>query len=228
MRRVFLLRGPTQGHPMQFGRCLILKIHWLFKSGVVMSYFCLHFFKKEKKSFVFDSSSCLCQSQVIRGCPMWAVSCSKVWRAEVAPWRCQQPCARSECWWWPRKCFPPQDPKLGGWQRESEWANSPCRRQPSAAEMALYGSLLGNGHFIFCVCASKGPCQHTFTHTTLSATVFDRLHCKEAACNSFFVPVYILDCLLVTLLFWSLGEYLIHNHIFLEIILFPASYVKAN
>lgn len=90
------------------------------------------------------------------------------------------------------------------------------------------GSLLGNGHFIFCVCASKGPCQHTLSHTTLSATVFDRLHCKQAACNSLFVPVYILDCLLVTLLFWSLGEYLIHNHVFLEIILFPGSYVKAN
>lgn len=29
MRRVFVLPGPTQGHPMQFGRCLTLKIHWL-------------------------------------------------------------------------------------------------------------------------------------------------------------------------------------------------------
>lgn len=192
---------------------------------MVISYYCLRFFKKEKKSFAFDSSSCFCQSQVIRVCPMRAVKCSKVWSTEVPPWLWQQQRAHSECWWWGRKCFLLQDPKLGGWRWESEWANSPCRKQPISGRD---GSLLGNGHFIFCVCASKGPCQHTFTHTTLSATVFDRLHCKEAACNSLFVPVYILDCLLVTLLFWSLGEYLIHNHIFLEINLVPGSYVKAN
>lgn len=88
--------------------------------------------------------------------------------------------------------------------------------------------LLGNGYFIFWICASNGPCQSAFSHRTLSATVFDRLHCKEAACNSLFVPVYILDCFLVTLLFWFWGEYLIDIPIFLEIILFLGSYVKSN
>lgn len=62
-------------------------------------------------------------------------------------------------------------------------------------------SLLGNGYFIFCICASNGPCQYSFAHMTLSATVFDRLRWKEAVCNSLFVPVYILDHFSVTLLF---------------------------
>lgn len=87
--------------------------------------------------------------------------------------------------------------------------------------------LLGNHCFVFCICASNEPCQYSSTDVTLSATVFDRLHCKEAACNSLFVPVYILDHLLVTLLlFWS--EYIIDNLIFIEIILFPASHDKFN
>lgn len=64
-------------------------------------------------------------------------------------------------------------------------------------------SLLGNGYFFFffCICAGNEPCQYSSTQVTLSATVFDRLHCKESACNSLFVPAHILDHLLVTLLF---------------------------
>lgn len=87
--------------------------------------------------------------------------------------------------------------------------------------------LLGNCCLVFCICASNEPCQYSSTDVTLSATVFDRLHCKEAACNSLFVPVYILDHLLVTLfLFWS--EYIIDNFIFIEMTLFPASQDKFN
>lgn len=55
--------------------------------------------------------------------------------------------------------------------------------------------------FFFCICASNEPCQYSSAQVTLSATVFDRLHCKESACNSLFVPAHILDHLLVTLLF---------------------------
>lgn len=85
--------------------------------------------------------------------------------------------------------------------------------------------LLGNRCFAFCICASNEPCQYSSTDVTLSATVFDRSHCKEAACNSLFVPVYILDHLLVTLfLFWR--EYIRDNLIFIEMILSPASQDK--
>ena len=140
-------------------------------------------------------------------------------------WMWQHQRAHSEHCWWLRVCFLPWDLEFGRVTMRE-------RRSQLTFEKAVISckdcSLLGNGYFIFCICASNGPCQYAFTHITLSATVFDRLHCKEAACNSFFVSVYIPDHFLVTLLFLFLGEYLIDNVVFLEIILFPGSNVKSN